>query len=418
MQPRSAVFDATVARSHQLVVRADIVRTGKTVAQGLPVTAGSVTANRTQLARRTAAVTIGDPAYTPTGAAGDLLAPYGNEIRLWRGAVTVNGPELICVGTFGIRSVTFDDGVFKGIAVTGIDRLKRVEETRFPFPRTSPPAASAVEQIKALLREVVPWAEVRVDPDVIDASLPQVTWPQSRTAALIDLVSSLGCEVFADPYGDFILQPQPSPNDPPVFTVTGGPAGVLIGHLPRPTIPQTIPYTIGTPGPPIIQDGAPGGVLIAARHDLTRDQVYNGIVARGSTTTAGGATIISDLITDDDPTSPTFWGGPFGQVVGFYDSGLFADKDQANSAARAILVNNTGAARSINYSTLVNPALEPGDVVQVIHPDTGVVERHLQDSITIPLDAAGVMTAQTRSTLSQVKYVRRQRQHLYGGNLS
>jgi len=384
MQPRSAVFDATVARSHQLVVRADIVRNGKTVARGLPVTAGSVTANRTQLARRTAVVTIGDPAYIPTGAPGDLLAPYGNEIRLWRGAVTVNGPELICVGTFGIRTVTFDDGVFKGIAVTGIDRFKRVEETRFPFPRTSPPAASAVEQIKALLLEVVPWAEVRVGPDVIDASLPRVTWPQSRTQALIDLVSSLGCEVFADPYGDFIIQPQPSPNDPPVFTVTGG----------------------------------LGGVLIGARHDLTRDQVFNGIVARGSTTTAGGATIISDLVTDDDPTSPTFWGGPFGKVVGFYDSALFADKDQANNAARAMLVNNTGAARSINYSTLVNPALEPGDVVQVIHPDTGIAERHLQDSITIPLDAAGVMTAQTRSTLAVVKYVRRRRQHLYGGNLS
>ncbi len=384
MQPRSAVFDATVARSHQLVVRADIVRNGKTVAQGLPVTAGSVTANRTQLARRTCSVTIGDPAYTPTGASGDLLAPYGNEIRLWRGAVTVNGPELICVGTFGIRSVTFDDGVFKGIAVTGIDRLKRVEETRFPFPRTSPPAASAVEQIKALLREVVPWAEVRVDPDVVDVSLPRVTWPQSRSQALVDLASSLGCEVFADPYGDFIIQPQPSPNDPPVFTVTGG----------------------------------PGGVLIGARHDLTRDQVFNGVVARGSTTSAGGATVISDLATDDDPTSPTFWGGPFGRVVGFYDSALFVNKDQANNAARAMLVNNTGAARSINYSTVVNPALEPGDVVQVVDPATGIVERHLQDSITIPLDAAGVMTAQTRSTLAIVKYVRKRRQHLYGGNLS
>jgi len=384
MQSRSAVFDATVAGSHQLLVRADIVTNGKTVAKGLPVAGGSVTANRTQLSRRTCSATISDPAYTPTGVAADLLAPYGNEIRLWRGAVTVTGPELICIGTFGIRSVTFDDGVFKGISVTGIDRCKRLEETRFPFPRTSPPASSAVEQMKTLLREVVPWAEVRVDPDVIDASLPQVTWPQSRTQALIDLASSLGCEVFADPYGDFIVQPQPSPNDPPVFNVTGG----------------------------------PGGVLIGARHDLTRDSVFNGIVARGSTTSAGGASIVSDLVTDDDRTSPTFWGGPFGKVVGFYDSALFVDHDQANNAARAMLVNNTGAARSINYSTVVNPALEPGDVVQVVHPDTGVVERHLQDSITIPLDAAGVMTAQTRSTLAVVKYVRRRRQHLYGGNLS
>jgi hypothetical protein len=53
-----------------------------------------------------------------------------------------------------------------------------------------------------------------------------------------------------------------------------------------------------------------------------------------------------------------------------------------------------------------------------VDPDTGVTEQHLMDSLTIPLDAAGVMTAQTRSTLSLVRHPRRKRQQLYTGSLA
>lgn len=370
MQPRSAQFDLTVAGPHDLLVRADVLTKGRVVASGLPVASGSVQGDRGQFARRTCTVVIGDPGYSPSGAVGDLLAPYGNEVRLYRGAVTPAGPELICVGTFGIRSAEFDDGAaFTGISLTGIDRCKVVAETRFPFPRTTPAYSSALAQLRALLLEAVPWADIRVDPRVQDVTLPQVTWREDRAQAATDIVTSMGAEVFCDPWGTFVVQPIPSPADPPVFTVTGG----------------------------------PGGVLVAARHSLSRDGAHNGVVARGQSTGTDQEAPTSDLIVDDDPTSPTYWGGPFGKVVGFYDSSLLTTRDQANTVARALLLNNTGAARSLNYSTAVNAAQEPGDVVAVVDPGTGLVERHLSDQLTIPLDAQGVMTAQTRSTVTNIR---------------
>lgn len=395
MQPRSALFDQTVAGSHTVLVQADVLSGGKVVASGLPVVSGSVPGDRKQFARRTCTVVIGDPAYIPTGQAGpsvvtypgaalfpgpgtfpgavaaiaaDLLAPYGNEIRLWRGAVTPAGPELICVGTFGIRSVDFDDGAaFKGITVTGIDRCKRLAESRFPYPRTSTAQISAIEQVCELIWEVIPGVEIRVDPALADQTLPQVTWPENRDAAIADIMASLGGEMFCDPYGAFVLQPVPSQAGSPSFTVASG----------------------------------PGGVLVSARRTLTRDGVCNGVIARSSTTRADAAPVVSDLVVDDDPTSPTFWDrNGFGEIVGFYESSLLTSYAQANTAAAALLLNQIGAARSLNYSQAVNPAIEPGDVGAVVNPQTGATEYHLHDQVTIPLDAAGVMTAQTRSTVN------------------
>jgi hypothetical protein len=314
----------------------------------------------------------------------DLLAPYGNEIRVWRGAVTPAGPELICLGTFGIRSADFaDGGAFKGIEVTGVDRCKVLMESRFTAPRTAGPG-SALATITSLVTEVLPWVAVRVDPDVWDVSIPQVSWAERRDQAIIDTLAAMGCEAFFSPMGEFVIQPIPSPNDPAVFTVSGG----------------------------------PGGILVGAQHNLSRDGVFNGVIARGSSTAGASTQPVSDLIVDSDPTSPTFWGGPFGQVPGFYDSSLLLDKAQANNAAQAMLLNQIGAARSINYSTLVNPALEPGDVVAVVDPGTGAVEQHLQDQLTIPLDTKTAMTAQTRSTLGVVRSPRKRRVQLYGGALS
>jgi len=365
MQPRSALFDRTIANAHDLLVRADILAQGTVIATGLPVAGGSGSASRSQFARRTCSVLIGDPTYRPAGLPADLLAPYGNEIRLWRGAVTPAGPELIPLGTFGIRSADDDTGGdFKGITVTGIDRSKIVSESRFPWPRNSNDSStSALGLIVNLISEVVPFAEVRVMPGCWDLDVPPVTWQSNRDAAITDLAASLGVEVFCDPYGAFVIQPIPNPAGKPVYTVAAG----------------------------------SGGVLVSARRSLSRDGVHNGVIARGTTTATTSTPVVSDLITDDDPNSPTYWYGKFNQIVGFYDSSLIVAKDQANNAAQALLLNQIGAARSIDYVQAVQPALEPGDVIAVVDEVTGVTERHLIEQLTIPLDAAGTMTGQTRS---------------------
>ena len=50
---------------------------------------------------------------------------------------------------------------------------------------------------------------------------------------------------------------------------------------------------------------------------------------------------------------------------------------------------------------LVNPALEPDDLVQVTRTRAGLTaEAHIVDSVTIPLTAEGTMTGRTRAVVS------------------
>lgn len=388
MQTRSAYFDRTVAGAYDLLVAAELLRDGEVIADGLHVVSGQVDGNRSQFARRTCTVVIGDVDLKPTGLPGDLLAPYGNEIRLYRGAVTPAGDELLPLGTFGIRSAEFDDtGDWAGITITGIDRCKRIAEDRFPLPWSSPAYSSVIEIVKSLILRTIPWADITIDPDLWDVTVPQQTYQQDPATAITDLVTSIGAEMFCDALGGFVIQTVPSPTDPPVFTVTGG----------------------------------QGGILVKARHLLTRDGVFNGVVAQGQSTDPNLTAPVSDLIVDNDPTSPTYWapdGSGFGHVVGYYSSSALVDYEQCNNAATALLVNQMGAARSINYSTGVNAAIEVGDVVEVVDPFTGQTERHMHDQLSIPLDAKGLATAQTRSSLSPVRQIRRRTIPPFGGALS
>ncbi len=71
---------------------------------------------------------------------------------------------------------------------------------------------------------------------------------------------------------------------------------------------------------------------------------------------------------------------------------------QAAGAAQALLQRQLGTTQSVGFGAIVNPALEPDDVVLVNRARAGIVqERHIIDQVTIPLGAAEAMTAQTRA---------------------
>src|SRR5690606_40052531 len=103
--------------------------------------------------------------------------------------------------------------------------------------------------------------------------------------------------------------------------------------------------------------------------ELSRDGVYNAVVARGEG--ADTETPIQAVVVDDDPDSPTYWHGPFGQVPRFYASPLITDVAQAKSAAASLLKRSLGLPYSVSFGTIVNPALEPLDPIRITYPEIG-----------------------------------------------
>jgi hypothetical protein len=118
--------------------------------------------------------------------------------------------------------------------------------------------------------------------------------------------------------------------------------------------------------------------------------------------TDGTAPFAPVAVADTDTASPTYAAGVFGRVPYFYASPLITTTAQATLAGKSILRRVTGMAAGLDVTSVVNPALEPGDVIEVLLParvgDVPKVERHLIDTLTIPLTNDGTQALQTRSS--------------------
>jgi hypothetical protein len=138
-----------------------------------------------------------------------------------------------------------------------------------------------------------------------------------------------------------------------------------------------------------------GGVLVSARRKLTRDRVYNAVVASGEATDSATPPV-RGVAVDANPLSPTYYLGRFGPVPRFYSSSFLTTQAQAVSAAQALLMRSIGLPYSVDFTAVPNPALEPWDPVRVRPGDDQAAETHVIESLNIPLVQSGDFTAATR----------------------
>jgi hypothetical protein len=324
----------------------------------VPVVSWSVTADRTSNTRRTCQVVL--PPGVPRGLDGVTTA--GAYLQLDVGIDYLDGSqELIPQGYFRLDAEQADRPG-GAIQLQGYGREKAVADDAFPTPRTES-NSSALDLIEQLITESVPGAII-VRRTTRDTPVPATTWDQDRWGAVdgtdTSLARALGVEVWCDGRGRFVISDVPTLADRPVWTVNAGAEGVLI----------------------------------SASASTSTDGVYNVIAVSGDAT--DGTTPIGPIIVQDqDPTSPTWVGGPFGRRVRRYSSPLITTPGQAGDAGRSLLGNSIGLTRQLSFTALQNPALEPGDVVRT-DPGDGLPELHLIDRIQ--LSSSAPMQCDTRST--------------------
>jgi hypothetical protein len=138
-----------------------------------------------------------------------------------------------------------------------------------------------------------------------------------------------------------------------------------------------------------------GGVYVAAIRGMSVDGVFNAVHARGENTETD-TTPVSDLVVDDDPGSPTYWGGPFGRRPTFHSSSTLISVAACTAAATLLLRSAKAPNATADISTLPNPALAPGDVIRVAYPD-GTKELHQVQAFPVSLEVGGDFVIQTIS---------------------
>ena len=355
MRPVSAAFLRTIRGSHQAVARATVCTTFKTgtTPSGIiiPILEGDVEidgSGDTPSIRSSLDMTTDGAGMWPALTT-DTLAPYGNEVYVERGVVLSDASvEWVGLGFFRIdepEQSNIEDGP---IRLTCPDRMAGIIDARLLDIRQYNSGASLGFIVTDLVTEVYPSAVVVWD-DATSAVVitRSLVVDEDRFGFLDDLVRSAGKIWYWDHIGQLQITTPPNPGSP-VFEVSSG----------------------------------TGGVLVSLSRKLSRNGVYNAVVASGDA--AGDLPPARGVAFDNNPSSPTYFSGRFGPVPRFYSSPFITTVGQAQSAASAILLQNLGLSYSVDFEAAPNPALQPYDPVLITYP-SGATETHVLSKVTVPL---------------------------------
>lgn len=369
MRPVSAKFLETLRGSHIAVFRARVCTTFQTgtnpTGTEITVEGGDVKSSATADIRSTLELTTSE---SWPRLAGDLLTPYGNEIYVERGLAYGNGQrEFVGLGYFRIETPEQDqvpDGV---VTIQGSDRMAGIKDAQFLAPRQFAASLTRGQLVTTLITEVYPSAVISWDSTTVRDGLVgrAVIAEDDRAGTLRDFITSLGKVGYFRYDGVFRIETPPATTGTAAWTIDAG-------H---------------------------DGVLVEMSRGLTREGVYNAVVATGEAgdTTAPARAVAYNL----DPASPTYYSGRFGPVPRFYSSPFLTTNAQAATAAASILRQQLGLPYQVELASIANPALEPYDVLGVRYPKksrsrTMRTETHVVDQVTIPLGSDDPVTLQTR----------------------
>lgn len=370
MRPVTDSFLNTVRGPHKAVFRARLVWpwvSGVSPAgAGLPlqVIQGDVTFDVNSDVNGTMDLFLGEPF--------ENINPYAHEIYLERGVQYANGiTEYVGLGYFRVNSV--EDTVLRSkkytgsaVRISGEDRKANLRDGRVVAPMQFDASASVASVIDFLINDVMPGV-----PTIYDST----GWPggtaaattlgsthildRDRLAFIQELVTSYGKICYFDYAGRLVVKTPPSTTGVPVFNINAG----------------------------------LNGVMVKATRTISRDSVYNAVVATGEP--VADSDPVYGIAVDDDPKSPTYWGGVFGKVPRFFSSSFLYTNDQARNAAANLLVSARGLPYSVSLGMVPNPALEAWDVVSVSYQE-GVSEAHIIDQITYTMNVEDEMSIVTR----------------------
>lgn len=168
-----------------------------------------------------------------------------------------------------------------------------------------------------------------------------------------DLATAIGFEAFFDASGIFVFRPVPDPS-------VGDPV-----------------WEFDETSNPLVSE---------ASRELSNEQTFNHIVVMGQSTSTQNPVTAEAF--DNNPSSPTYILGPFGEVTERVTFSTVTTQDQAQATANALLFNSLGGADTVTITCVPMPALEPGDIVKVNILDVNADGNYMINSMTTSLSPA------------------------------
>lgn len=391
MDGRSARFFNEIQKSHTAFAYVDCTsannKTVRLVALG-----GEVQVDRTASVRRRLTMTCADPTeeLTPERA-GDLLTPYGTELRPYRGVLYDDGTIEVCaLGVFRLSSVTVTDDSGTGSSSSGsgggsasvrqvagaqgtmiidleaFDLSRTVSRDKFTSPYTIAQGTNVIQAIQDILTRTFPDLNYDVMGTNLTVNPTQVYDAGSDPwEACLNLALSLGADLYFDIYGNVVISPPPD-----IQSLTSADFRYVEGE---------------------------NSTMLGVEKLFSDEPGYNGVVVIGESP-GDELPPVTATAWDNDPTSLTYHLGPYGEVPMFIQDQVVKTEQEAQAVANATLNVILGFINQITIDAVVNPAFECGDVVQVVRGRSKVNDYYVIDSFTVPLSAIDSQVLVLRQT--------------------
>lgn len=274
------------------------------------------------------------------------------DVDIW---VDDSREELKQLGRFTINECNISD-TDKGleIEIAGVDFSRRVSKQTWGVTYVLDEGTNYAEAIKAVVRSRL--AGVTFNFETTNFTTPRIffgeqeendPWKDAQSMA-----EKCGMELFFDPMGVCTLRREPDPE-----------LGVSVWEF----------------------NDTSNAVITDLKRRVDDENTWNIVVVTGE-----GSSMrypVRAIARDLDPASPTYIFGEFGPRTKRVTSPLVRSYQQAREAADGRVRKYKGASETVEISVVPNCALEPGDIITVTRPKSGVGGRFLTDEIAYPFGA-------------------------------
>lgn len=351
-------FYEAIRKSHTIISWIDVIAPDQEVVR-LPAIDGQVDVDGTAAFRRKLSCQCIDPTGLVTPRTeGEILTPYGTELRAYRGIRYSDDPEdyeACSLGVFRLSrsSITDNNAGSPTIQLEAFDLSRTISRDKFKVPYVIAAGTNAMDALKDLAKQT--FADVQFN--AVTSSVATVA-PLLFEAggdpweAMNGLARSMGCEMYFDVEGRLTVAP---PND--------------INALPSPDFT----YIEGQ-----------NCTMLDLSREYSDEGVFNGIIVTGESI-GDQLPPVRGEFWDENPTSPTYRYGPYGEVPGFITDNLAKTADQCTAIAKSQLSLILGAASKLSITGIVNPSYESGDIVQVVREKSKVDGLYAVDAFSVPL---------------------------------
>ena len=366
MYPTSAAFKAAVITNHKVVAKAEVWSADRKLLD-LNIDSGRVTVNTSNSVRRTCEIHLTTDRTTANLVPDngfDYLAPFGNQLRLYRGIQFNDGStEYIPLGVFVITEVNVAD-TNSGVSMTIMGEDKSIIVSRNKWTSPYQMVNGTLESsLTTMLQNRYP--DIEIDFPTTNVTVNQVV---------------LGADSQLDPWKDAVLIAQLVGYDL-YFDVKGVCTMKQFPTLDAASVVAT--YKEGS-----------NTTVTEIKRNISTKETYNGVIytIEGSQVT----TPIRVEVWDEDTTSPTYRYGVFGSVPTFISTNLIGTSAEAIKAASLLLNTYIGAQEAIDVTAIVDPSLDVNDVIYIKSSGSKVDRTVIIDSLDIPLEYTGTLNIKTR----------------------